>query len=96
MKKAYLIGVICGLIFSLIGLFVGLQVSPALSTFLLFPFIFIGYVISQPLGEWPFALTLTISAFALVTWGMVFVILLSVWRKLSAKLPLPLSLKGVE
>lgn len=72
MKKTFIIGAIFGVIASVLGLFVGLQISPVLANILLFPLLIISKIVQQPLGEWSIFLRIISLLFSMLLWGLVF------------------------
>lgn len=71
-KKALIWGGVVGLAAPIVGLFVGLQVSPAVANVLLFPIIGLSFVVGTPFGMWSPALMLVGLALSVVVWALLF------------------------
>ena len=73
--KNFMWGALFGIFASLIGIFIGLQVSSSLGTILLSPAILISKVINQPFRNFSAGLVIFTLVFTLAVWGGVFVLL---------------------
>lgn len=71
-RKHFTFGGLFGLLAPLLGLFAGLQVTPFLGNVLMFPFIIVGKILGQPLGEFSPIVTIICFIASIVAWGLIF------------------------
>ena len=74
-SKAFIFGAIFGLLAPIFGLFIGLQVSPALGSLMLFPFVLFSILLNEGFLNFPLFLKLFIGVLSVVLWGFIFVLI---------------------
>lgn len=80
--KVFAIGFCFGLLLPVLGLFVGLQISPKLADFMTFPIQQLTALAHQPFGELPAMTRLVLWSCAGTVWGFIFLMLHWSWDKL--------------
>lgn len=81
--KVFSIGFCFGLLLPVLGLFVGLQISPNLADLMMFPVRQLTALANQPFGELPAMTRLVLWSCAGTVWGLIFLSLHWLWGKLS-------------
>lgn len=71
-NKAFIYGLLFGLISPLIGIFAGLQLSSILGNILMFPFYIVGMFTDLPFGNWSMLIKIMGILFSMITWGTIF------------------------
>jgi hypothetical protein len=71
-KKALVWGAMFGLIAPVVGLFVGLQISPIVANVLMFPIIGLSAVLGTPFGMWSPSLMLASVILSIAAWALAF------------------------
>ncbi len=71
-KKPLLAGCLFGLLAPPVGLFIGLQVSPAMANVLMFPVIIVGVFLDTPLGDMSAGLWVGMVVLSGIVWALLF------------------------
>ena len=79
--KTFIYGMLFGVFATIFGLFAGLQISTTLGNILMFPVIAISALTGTPFGMMERQTVIISFIVALITWGLVFVLVKFLWRK---------------
>jgi hypothetical protein len=80
-KNNFVKGAIFGLLAPFIGMFTGLQIAPFIGTILMFPFVAISKMISQPFGEFSTTMMVLSIVLSIVIWGFIFALFANIISK---------------
>lgn len=81
MKRSLLIfGALFGLLAPFLGLFIGLQVSPALGTILIFPFILASGIFDIPVGHFSAPVWAALIVVSSICWAIIFAAFGLLWK----------------
>ena len=70
--KAHIWGAVFGLFAPIVGLFIGLQISPIVADILMWPVLLLARIVGTPFGSWGWGLISTGLIVSILLWSMVF------------------------
>ena len=73
--KSFIKGALLGLVFPILGLFVGLQVLPIVGNILLFPIVLFSLAIDTPFGMFSTSQIIIGMIISSITWGICFIVI---------------------